>query len=143
MWIRLFLYPAINTEYIDDNGVYSEILAVHTGCASRQCSRYNLNLTTSLPLFSCFSRSTVNPRNNHFNIEWRPENTLIEAFGSSFYLFGWASSGARAPELPRFFVSKTVAIQKSGEFACKAARTEEKEGASGMTGGIQDMIDER
>ena len=26
MWIRLYLYPAIHTEYIDDN---SEILAVH------------------------------------------------------------------------------------------------------------------
>ena len=29
MWIRLFLYPAIHTEYIDDNSVYSEILPVH------------------------------------------------------------------------------------------------------------------
>ena len=29
MWIRLFLYPAIHTEYIDDNTVYSEILAVY------------------------------------------------------------------------------------------------------------------
>ena len=37
MCIRLFLYPAIHTEYIDDNGVYNEILAVHTGCVSRRC----------------------------------------------------------------------------------------------------------
>jgi len=29
MWIRLFLYPAIRTEYIDDNSMYSETLAVH------------------------------------------------------------------------------------------------------------------
>ena len=43
------LYLAIHTEYIDDNSVYSEILAVHMavhpGGASRRCSRYNLNLT--------------------------------------------------------------------------------------------------
>ena len=37
----------LHTEYINDNGVYSEILAVHTSCASRQCSHYNLNLTHS------------------------------------------------------------------------------------------------
>ena len=29
MCIRLFLYLAIHTEYIDDNSVYSEILAMY------------------------------------------------------------------------------------------------------------------
>jgi len=33
MCIRLFLYPAVHTEYMDDNSVYSEILAVHPGGA--------------------------------------------------------------------------------------------------------------
>jgi len=41
------LYPAIHTEYIDKNSIYSKILAmhmaVHPGSASRGCSHYNLN----------------------------------------------------------------------------------------------------
>jgi len=50
MCIR-FLYLTIHTEYIDENSMHSEILAVHIavhpGSASRQCSRYNLNLIQS------------------------------------------------------------------------------------------------
>ena len=44
MYIRLFLYLAIYTKYIDNNSMYSEILAVHTGCTSKP----NFNLTLSL-----------------------------------------------------------------------------------------------
>jgi len=45
MYIRLFLYLAIHTEYIDNNDLYSEILAVYPSSASRWYSYYNLNLT--------------------------------------------------------------------------------------------------
>ena len=34
---------AVHTEYIDDNSVYSEIMAVHPGGGFWRCSRYNLN----------------------------------------------------------------------------------------------------